>query len=219
MKVSISHYKTNAMNKDWESISNLPPATHLNTMDELKRKFQTLYGRVKSILNNAGIPLGMRKGLWTEAGKTAVISDNAAVLKADQKPAHLVFFNTDSPYVHVPHHFREMGTCLDPTKQKVKGKLVIKGPLCTMSGAAVDHSKDTCRILNIQTKKVIITRYILWLNKTYGSYFNKVLQEFDVHDMPNVTDHLDVVDDNHGRVHAVSLGTGICVCCLCRLCL
>jgi transposase InsO family protein len=46
----------------------------------IERKFQTLYGRVKSMLNyHSGIPLGrMRKGLWTEAKWSAAGGNNNA---------------------------------------------------------------------------------------------------------------------------------------------
>ena len=152
---------------------------------KIERKFQTLFGRIRSMLNQAGIPEGMRQRTWAEAANTAVLWANAIITKAGTKPPYTLFHNKDADYVHNLHTFGEMGTSLDPTKKNVKAKLKNKGQLCMMLGPAVNHSKDTCRTLHINTKATVITRDVLWLNKTYGAYFHKVFQEFDINDLPD----------------------------------
>jgi hypothetical protein len=93
MLESISLCKMSAIQLDWEIRFEFTSRSTPQHNGRNERKFQTfLYGRVKSMLNYSGIPLGMWKGLWTEAAKTYVLWGNAVISKADQKPAYNVFF-------------------------------------------------------------------------------------------------------------------------------
>ena len=40
-------------------------------------------------------------------------------------------------------------------------------------GYAADHPEDTYRMLNLETKKVIITRDVKWLNKMHNKISKK----------------------------------------------
>ena len=42
----------------------------------VERKFATLYGRVRSMLNAAHLPAYLRSGLWAECAYTATYIDN-----------------------------------------------------------------------------------------------------------------------------------------------
>ena len=75
---------------------------------KIERKFQTLFGRIRSMLNQAGIPEGMRQRTWAEAANTAVLWANAFVTKAGTKPPYTLFHNKDADYVHNLHTFGEM---------------------------------------------------------------------------------------------------------------
>ena len=138
----------------------------------VERKFQTLYNKGRAMLNYAGLPTSMRKGLWAEAANCAVLWDNASVHKQDDKPPYFKFYNKDAPYVQNMHPFGDMGTVLDP-KKKIKSKLTNKGELCMMLGPAEHHTHDTCRMWNLKTRCVIITRDIRWLDISYGDYYKR----------------------------------------------
>ena len=144
----------------------------------VERKFQTLYNKIKAMLNYAGITPSMRKGLWAEAANTAVMWDNASVHKVNDKPPFTKFYNKNADYVDNLHAFGELGTVLDPKKKDIKAKITNKGELCMMLGPAANHAKDTCRMWNLKTNKVIISRDIYWLNQTYGAYYKKLTDEF-----------------------------------------
>ena len=105
--------------------------------------------------------------------------DNAMVHSHSDKTAYHKFHNVDAPYVTNLHPFGEMATVLDPTKHKLKAKLINKGQLCMMLSPALDHSHDTVKMWNVKTRQFIFTRDACWLNKTYGSHFNHVMREFD----------------------------------------
>ena len=50
----------------------------------VERKYPTLYARVRTMLNAAGVPENIREGVWAEAAKTATEIENLIV--TDTKP-------------------------------------------------------------------------------------------------------------------------------------
>ena len=75
----------------------------------------------------------------------------------------------------VLHHlrtFEETGVVKD-NKKKLYSKLEDKGIVCLFLGYAEDHPEDTYRMLNLETKKVIITRDVKWLNKMHNKIRNE----------------------------------------------
>ena len=55
------------------------PGTH-REMEGLK-KFATLYGRVRSTLNGAGLPSGLKTLLWAEYGRLITDVENCSVTR------------------------------------------------------------------------------------------------------------------------------------------
>ena len=51
----------------------------------VERKFATLYGRIRSMMNNAGIKENLRQKLWAEAANMCVNLDNILVKKRGEK--------------------------------------------------------------------------------------------------------------------------------------
>ena len=47
-----------------------------------------------------------------------------------------------------------------------------KGMIVMMSGYAENHPKGTYRFLNIETKSIIMSRDVTWLNSYHGDHFN-----------------------------------------------
>jgi hypothetical protein len=64
--------------------------------------------------------------------------------------------------------FGEM--CMVTTKNKIQGKLSNKGTVCVFVGYAVNHADDVYRLLNSETKSIIISRDVVWLNKSYVAW-------------------------------------------------
>jgi hypothetical protein len=58
--------------------------------------------------------------------------------------------------------FGEM--CMVTTKNK------IQGTVCVFVGYAVNHADDVYRLLNSETKSIIISRDVVWLNKSYVAW-------------------------------------------------
>ena len=65
--------------------------------------------------NHAGIPAGIREGIWPEAAFTAILWHNAIVQKEGNKPPHTLFWGVDPNHVCCLHPFGELAIALDPT--------------------------------------------------------------------------------------------------------
>ena len=61
----------------------------------VERKFPTIIGRGRSLINHAGLDENYRRKLWFETISTATKLDNLMVRKMGGKPAHFKFFNED----------------------------------------------------------------------------------------------------------------------------
>jgi hypothetical protein len=61
---------------------------------------------------------------------------------------------------------------LNHTQQKIRGKLTDRGRACLFLGYSETHAADVYRMLNLDTHRVIHSRDIIWMNKTYGQYKN-----------------------------------------------
>ena len=52
-----------------------------------------------------------------------------------------------------------------------------RGKTCMWLGYAKNHPAGTYRVLNLKTRKVIITRDVLFLRRSYGDWENDKIQE------------------------------------------
>jgi hypothetical protein len=51
---------------------------------KFERKFATLMGRVRAMMNNSGMKGKIREGSWAEIGNTATLIDNGLNTEGDQ---------------------------------------------------------------------------------------------------------------------------------------
>ena len=119
----------------------------------VERRFATLHGRVRSMLNAARLSEEFRRGLWAECGRTACELDNLDCENEAGKPRCVQFHGKD--HKGFPHlrKFGEIGV----VKQgdKIKSELVNRGEACLCLGHAENHSADVARFMKLSTKRVI----------------------------------------------------------------
>jgi hypothetical protein len=56
------------------------------------------------------------------------------------------------------------------TKKDIQGKLTNRGTPCMFMGYSINHVHDVYRMLNIETKKIINSREIIWMNTFYKNW-------------------------------------------------
>jgi hypothetical protein len=69
----------------------------------------------------------------------------------------------------LPERLRSFGeNGIGTTKNDIQGKLTNRGTPCMFMGYSVNHAHNVSTILNIETKKVINSRDIIWVNQVYS---------------------------------------------------
>ena len=146
----------------------------------VERKFATLYGRVRSMMIEAGIKEKLRQKLWAEAANMSVDLDNILVTKRDEENAYERFYGSKKSPNYVKHlrQFGEVGFIIQ-RNNKIKSKISNRGKKGIMVGYAKQSTGDTYRMFNLGTNKVTNTRDVKWTNKLYDKGFNSSKEQSD----------------------------------------
>ena len=134
---------------------------------KVERSFATLYGRVRAMMNNAGFHAEYRSGLWTECAATATKLSNL-LTGSDGHSAYYRFHGEHPKFVRDLKVFGEV--CIRSDREQMIGKLENKGTVCVFIGYPDNHASDCFRLLNTKTNKIVMSRDVTWLNKTYGEF-------------------------------------------------
>ena len=137
----------------------------------VEQKFQTLFGQVRAMLNGAGIKDKIRAGIWAECAQLATHYANILVSRGRSSSPHLLLFGKLPRGLEELRTFGEMGVVT--TKNKIQGKLEDRGKVCMFVGYPPNHACDVYKMLNLETKRIITSRDIIWLKKTYGEWVAK----------------------------------------------
>ena len=131
----------------------------------VERAFATLKGRVRSMLNFAGIQDAKRIQLWCEAANTATKITNILVKNNYDPCAHEKVYDQLPGYTHKLRVFGEIG--IVSNTGTISSATQDRGLKCIFLGYAEDHSGDVYRFYNMRTGKIILSRDVIWVNKTY----------------------------------------------------
>jgi len=118
------------------------------------------------MLNSAKFSKKFRRGLWAECVRTACDLDNLDCGNRTNKPRNVKFYGKDYKGLQNLRKFGEIGVVIQ--SDKIKSKLVNRGISCLYLGNAENHSPEVARFMN--TKRVIRSRDVKWLNKTFHEY-------------------------------------------------
>jgi hypothetical protein len=56
------------------------------------------------------------------------------------------------------------------TKSDIQGKLINRGTTCVFVGYSVNHSNDVYQMLNLDSKRIIHSRDIIWLERNFKTW-------------------------------------------------
>ena len=101
---------------------------------------------------------------WYEVISTATNLDNIMVRPDRTKPPYTLFYIKDARFMKHLRSFGEMAVVAVHEGKKMRSKLDNKGKTCMFVGYTDDHSGDVDRFLNINTKRIIMSRDARWLN-------------------------------------------------------
>ena len=177
IKVGIIHCDNASENKKLETDSKkdglglIFEYTAPNTPQQngrVERKFATLYGRVRSMLNWARLTKDLRGKMWAETANTATDHEAMIVYPKERMSSFEKFFGKEAPYARCLRTFGEMA--IIKNHEKIKGKLTDRGKVAMFLGYPKTSSTETFRFLNLKTMKIVLSRDVIWINKNYGSW-------------------------------------------------
>ena len=137
--------------------------------------------------------LTIRK-FWCEVISTATKLDNIMVRKERTKSPYTLIYNEETKYNKYLRAFGEMAVIAISDGKKMRSKLDTRGRTGIFVGSADDHAGNIYRFINIQTKKIILSRDIQWLNSFWMEYkkrkgdSKKLIDEFYYHDEDDQTE-------------------------------
>jgi len=132
----------------------------------VERRFATLFGRVRSMLNAAHLNQEFRKGLWAECARTATYLDNQDCEASESKrPRFTEFYGYDDKSFRFIRCFGEIAVV--KTGDKIQSKLENRGIPVLYLGHADKHSAEVSRFLKLTTKRIIRSRDARWLGMTF----------------------------------------------------
>ena len=159
----------------------------------VERKIPTLIGRSRAMMIEAGFSQQDKRKFWCEVISTATKLDNIMVRKGRTKPPCTLFYNKEPKYKKYLRSFGEMAVIAISDGKKMRSKLDTRGRIGIFVGYADDHAGNVYRFKNIQTKKIILSRDIQWLNSFWKEYkkrkgdSKKLIDEFYSHDEDDQT--------------------------------
>jgi transposase InsO family protein len=137
---------------------------------KVERKFQTLYGRIRAILNGAGLEGELKDKIWAECVMNVTYLSNFISAKLIFKSPFELLYGDNLKM------FGEVGEV--NTTERIQAKLSNRGTTCMFVGYTEHHSRDVYRILNLATNSIINSQDIIWLNKTYRAWKDNKANNF-----------------------------------------
>ena len=120
------------------------------------------------MLNSARVTKELRSKLWAECAQTATACENLLTPDNKQESRYQLFYRENPKYARYLRKFGEIGILTDHTK--IKSKLSDRGKPAFFLGYLENHAGNTYKFLSLDTRKVVISRDVIWLNKNYGEW-------------------------------------------------
>ena len=154
----------------------------------VERKYATLFGKVRAMLNEALLPAYLRHLLWARAASCASKVENIIVNNEIDKSPHELVYGENPPWVKSLRTFGEIAIIqVGGTTNKIKAKLENRGIPAMFIDYPTDHASDVYVFMKLENRQIVLSRNYIWLNKLYGEYKN--IKEI------NVTKYVDWISD------------------------
>jgi hypothetical protein len=133
----------------------------------VERGFPVIATKARAMMAEANVPTSLKYLLFREALMTATLLDGLVVQEVDGKAAtrFVQFYGENPKWVKFLRTWGETGTVKVITK--TSAKLVDRGAQCMFVGYALNHTGDTYRMYDPQSKRVHITRDVIWLKRMF----------------------------------------------------
>jgi hypothetical protein len=106
----------------------------------VERKFQTFFGRIRAMLNSAGLKDHLRSGIWAECAMTVTYLSNITSIKEKMICPYQLLFGNKPRIPESLKYFGEIGVVT--TKKDIQGKLTNRGTPYMFMGYSINHAHD-----------------------------------------------------------------------------
>jgi hypothetical protein len=102
----------------------------------MERKFQTFFGRIRVMLNSAGVKDQLRSGVWAECAMTVTFLSNVTSIKNKEVCPYELLFGCKPKLAISLRSFGKIGVVT--TKANIQSKLKNKGtPSCLLNTLSI----------------------------------------------------------------------------------
>jgi Reverse transcriptase (RNA-dependent DNA polymerase) len=166
----------------------------------VERKYATLYGKVRAMLNWANFPDSLRQLLWAQCANHATQLENI-LSKQNSNTASELFYGQNSPWIQHLKIFGEIGIVHD--HKKIRSKLADRGRPCIFIGYSSENAPNVYKFLTIYKQTMIQSRNTVWLQLSYGEYITKHdVRDFDFDDFNHRCLHAEYPSDVYDEIEA-----------------
>ena len=127
--------------------------------------------RARAMMNHAGFTMAKRQQLWCEAAQTATMLDNILVQESAKSPPFTQCFGVDAKYAKHLRVLGEMCVVADTDNKVGRTKIDPRGKISLFVGYSTQHAGDVYRLLNPKTSRVIHSRDVKWIGKTWTEFY------------------------------------------------
>ena len=115
--------------------------------------------------------MAKRQQFFCEAAQTATLLDNILVQDSAESPPFTQLFAGDAKYANHLKGFGEMCVSADTNNKVGRTKIDPRGKISLFVGYSTQHAGDVYRLLNLKTNKVIHSRDVKWIGKTWAEFY------------------------------------------------
>ena len=110
----------------------------------------------------------IRYKLWAECANVANDMENMCLHWGGTDPPYTIYFGKEPKNFWHIRHFGEIG--IAKKGPDIQSKMANPGIAVMYLGHAKEHGREVYRLLNIETKRVMMSRDVRWLDINYTSY-------------------------------------------------
>ena len=109
--------------------------------------------------------------MWCEAAQPATLLDNILLQDSAKSPPLTQFVGVDAKYAKHLRVFGEMCVVADTDNKVGRTKIDPRGKITLFVGYSTQHAGDVYRLLNPKTGRVIHSRDVKWIGKTWVEFY------------------------------------------------
>ena len=180
----------------------------------VERSFAFMYGMLRATVNGLKFKIdGDKTAFWAEAARHVTMMDGMVVRDNKFCPDELFYDGKTPKFWGYLRTFGEMA--IVKFGPKIKSKLRNRGQEMVFLGVETRHPSQTFRFLNWETKRIVHSRDVLWMNLMIGEFVElkkggqeKIYIERIFDENLNEKRNIDELEIENGEIEEVLDGIG-----------